>query len=164
MSTWYGKRPLESDAGRALAAEVLDNPGHALTLVTGALEGMTGHEGASPATPEADAALRAVYLRGLAAAALVADAACGEQRFTSALDYAVGGDAVRFLRTEQVTLGLIMAAASAMTGARWMVRALADSPYGAPVPPGHGLVVEMVSQMLTQAARVRLARARGHDG
>lgn len=159
--TWYGKRPLESDEARAMAAEVLDNPAHALTLVGGALEAMAAYEGTPPQTGEQDTELRGVYLRGLAAAAIVADAACGERRFTSALDYAVGGEPVRFLRTDQVALGLVMAAASAMTGARWMVRALAASPHGVPVPDGHGPVVEMVADMLTQAARVRLARSRG---
>jgi len=161
--TWKGNRPLESDEGRALATELIDSPQQAALVVRGALEALATHPPHPQFRafgPEQAHELRAVYLRGLAAAAIVADVACAERAFTSVMDYSLHGEAVMFLPSDRVGLGLITQALNALENADSVVHHLALNAHTRPVPEGHERVLALVRGMLAQAARVRLARQR----
>lgn len=158
---WNTSAPLRTGPGRALAVELVDagRPDRVHALVVGALDALNalerprrlaGREGV-------EIELR-VYLRGLAAAAIVADHATGSRLWTSAADFAVHGDQVEFLAPESVTLGTLSLALAAAGHAMDLTPAWEAHPAAPPAPFGHHTVLVDVQRALAQGAQARMTQ------
>jgi hypothetical protein len=152
---WNESRPLHTDPGRALAVEIVDSPARAHEIVTGALEGLLYIDCLATDLPlGGGATLLSAYLRGTAAAAIVVDSARGTRKFTSASDYAVGGNEVVFLPLG-ATLGMLTVASSAMGQAPWVLSQLARTWVE---PEGHRATMEELREKATLAARAKISK------
>lgn len=158
MIEWTTARPLQTWAGETLARELTNQsrPGSRNMLIVGALESL-----ATLGTPlhhdQADHVdfLLTGYLRGLAAAAIVADLARNTRDWTSARDYALGGEQVEFLPPDAVLLGTLTLALTAVGKAVQMADAWADMPR-VTVPEGQRETMEHIQRALAQATQARM--------
>jgi hypothetical protein len=134
-----------------------DAPGHAYLLAAGALENASSLA-APPVTATAEEVEFALvgYLGGVAAAAIVLEAATGQREWTGAQDFAVNGGQVEFLPPEAVLLGTLMLAMTAINRAVDLVPVWEAHPAAPPVPAGHGEVVVQVQRALAQVTQARM--------
>lgn len=160
MIEWNEARPLQTWPGAALARELMNEarPGARHTLLVGAMESL-----ATLATPLAhdqsehvDFLIRG-YLRGLAAAAIVADLACLSRRWTGARDFALGGEEVEFLPPDAVMLGTLTLAMTAVGKAITMEEAWRDMPRVHP-PQEQGETMAAIQQALGRATQARMTQ------
>jgi len=158
MIEWTTPRPLKTWPGEALAGELMNQarPGSRHTLLVGALEALATL-GAPLHHDQAEHVdfLLAGYLRGVAAAAIVADVASHTRHWTGARDYALGGEQVEFLPPDGVLLGTLTVALTAVGKALTMAGAWGDMPR-VTVPDGHTETVGLIQRGLAEAAQVRM--------
>lgn len=155
---WNDVRPLTTADGEALAREVVDAGEMGSDVVHRAIESLSYLDcEAADAGPDGLEALRRVYLRGLAAVAIVADVAAGARRYTSAQEFAVNGREAQFLPLG-VTLGTMTAASSSMAQVTFAVSRLRLE--GEDVKDHYAMTAELRSS-LTQLTLARLRGARG---
>lgn len=162
MTTWTQARPLRTEPGNALATEIAGGPAlHAQLVVVGALDRLARWEDAEEDLPaELAAELLGDYLRAVAAAAIVADAATGRRQFTGPEDFAANGHAVTLLDQGAVTMGLLSQAVMAAFASRWAPRHLAR--YACPqVLEEHDTCMRALCMALADAATARLGKAQG---
>ncbi|MFC4328267.1 hypothetical protein ACFPC0_10565 [Streptomyces andamanensis] len=155
---WNEARPLRTGPGRALALEMNNSPQRAYALAVGALEQLNGLGAPNP-QESAETMERALlaYLRGLAAAAIVADAACGTRQWTGAFDFAVNGGEVReFLPPDAALLGTLMVALSAVGHAMDLLPVLAAHDAAPRVPVGQAGVLKQMQMMIATASQRRM--------
>jgi hypothetical protein len=153
---WTQARPLRTAQGHALATEIADQPLHGHPLVTGALAKLNGwEEPEGELAPEVAEVLLEDYLRGMAAVAIVADAAQGAQEFTGPEDFAVNGRAVGLLAATDISLGLLMQAGSAGFVSKWAAGHLEEFTDQA-VLDEHRACVRRVREALAAAAQRQL--------
>ena len=160
--SWTQARLLRTGPGHALATEIADSPLHAHLLVTGALGMLIRWEEPEEEgfAPEEMQQLLDDYLRGMAAAAIVADTATNSKEFTGAEDFAVGGREGPLLDGGAITLGLVSQAASAAFAGKWVTDHLAA--YTTPtVLEDHRVQVRAVRAALATAAQRLLGRSEG---
>lgn len=158
---WNSASPLRTGPGRALAMELVDagRQGQVHALVVGALDGLNALECPAPQAARENVEVRLrVYLRGLAAAAIVADHVSGSRLWTSAADYAVRGEQVEFLEPESVTLGTLSLALAAAGHAMDLTPAWEAHPAAPPLPLGHHTVLVEVQQALALGAQARMTQ------
>ncbi len=163
MTVWQEPKPLRTGPGQALAVEVTQasSPEEAVLVVRGALGALADATDQRPALtgPDEANALRDVYLRGLAAAAIIADGALGTRHFTHAIDFSVHARQADFLPPDALTLGLITQAAGAMFQGEWIIGELAaraDGPPPWPLSDDHPQTRRKVLEHLAHAARLRM--------
>jgi hypothetical protein len=163
MLDWNNPRPLSSGPGRALATRMNDLPGQAYLLLVGTLEQAGALAAPEPGVPYSIPADQTedkltVYLEGVAAAAIVADAATGRREWTGARDFAVNGDQVELLRPEAVLLGTLVLAYTAACRAVELAPVWEALPGVPPVPEGHAQVVAEVRQRLVEVTQARMTQ------
>lgn len=158
MLDWNDSRPLKSGPGHALALELVDQPTTtAYTLVLSALESLADLGTPQPyARPGSVEFMLVGYLRGLAAAAIVADIANGTEEWTSARDYALHGRRAEFLPPDTVLLGTLTMAMTAVGRAMELLPVWESHAVAPPVPGGHRAVVEQIQRALAQATQARM--------
>lgn len=157
---WTDARPLKSGPGTALAMELVDQAraGGAYVLAVSAMESLADLGTPSPqARPEAVEFMLIGYLRGLAAAAIVADVARGAREWTGARDYALHGQEAQFLPPDTVLLGTLTVALTAVRRAVELAPVWEAHP-AVPVPEGHRAVVERIQQVLVEATQARMTQ------
>lgn len=160
---WNDPRPLKSGPGLALAMELVDQPkGAAYGLVVAALDALAHSATPAPGDqPEHVEHMLIVYLRGVAAAAIVADAAAGERRWTTARDYALRGEEVEFLPPNVVLLGTLTLALTAI-GRAWEVipawEGVLHWEHPLSVPFGHAPTVDLIQRALAETTQARMAQ------
>lgn len=156
---WNDPRPLKSWPGDALATELADlKTGARYGVVMSALESLATLGTPYPEDrPEHVDHVLVVYLRGVAAAAIVADTACNTRHWTSAQDFALHGGQVDFLPPDAVLLGTLSLAMTAIGRAVDVFPAWEAHP-GVAVPFGHGVTVGMIQQALGTATQARMTQ------
>lgn len=157
---WTNSRPLRSGPGRALAAEMSDSPPDtAYSLAVGALDLLKDMSAPAPHdSREVVDALLASYLRGLAAAAIVADAANEVRRWSGPQEFAVGAREVEFLRPDTVLLGTLMLALAAVGNAIDLLPAWASHDAAPRVPDDQLGVLTQMQWALATAAQARMTQ------
>lgn len=159
MTEWNDARPLLTGPGRALAVMIADEMNrHAFMMVTGCLEGLSTQTEPRPqATAQETEIALSCYLAGVAAAAMVADAARGTREWTGAGDFTAGGEEVEFLAPETVLLGTLTLALTAVGRGLELAGAWAAQP-GVTVPAGHRETLKLIQQSLAQSAQARMTQ------
>lgn len=152
---WGNGRPLGTDPGRGLAAELADcrDGSQAESVASGAVyallhvpEGLDGK------------GLARVYLRGVAAAAVLAEHG-RERRYTGARDYALRGREVDFLPGATPRVGLLSVALKAVQDSAWVRLVLREE--GVAVPPCHVAALDEVIAALESRVRERMKASEG---